>query len=678
MSTEPTPPSSSESSSQADPDVQTGADSQAGTDPQAGAAAGEAAPEIAVEPPPADAERHPFGAETRRLLDIVIHSLYTDREVFIRELVSNAADALEKMRHRQLTESDVTDPGLPLEIRISTDDTAGTITIQDHGIGMTRAELADNLGTIAKSGTLAFVEGLKEKGDSAANLIGQFGVGFYSVFMVAERVDVFTRSWQADGEHLRWSSDGHSGYTITDAPGQQRGCRLVIKLKDDSREFASADRLKSVLLRYSNFVGFPIHLNGTRVNEVEALWLKGKNEISDEQHEAFYKFTSHDFEGPAWHLHFSADAPLQIHALLYVPKHNREWPGMGMLEPGVALYCRRVLIDSSPKGLLPEWLRFVRGVIDSEDLPLSISREAMQDHALVRKIGNVVAGRLLKFLDKEARDKPEAYDDFYRQFHRFLKEGLCSDFERRESISKLLRFESSMTDAGKQTGLQEYVDRMPEHQDTIYYQVGSDRGSIEAGPYLEAFKARGLEVLFLTDSIDPYVAEHLGEFAGRKFAAVDQTGLELPGEAAPDAGGDEQVEPLTGERLTGFCKWLKETLGESVGAVRDSSRLVSRPLMAVRSEGAIPPQMRHMMAAMNPDAALPAEPAADLEVNPRHRLVAALDRLRERDAGLAGQLAEQLRDGALLAAGVLTEPQAMVGRMETLLAELADRGAGER
>lgn len=672
MSTESTPPSSS--ANEPTPETTSAAGDPTGPEIEVEAeVAAEPAPAPAVDPVPADAERHAFGAETRRLLDIVIHSLYTDREVFVRELVSNAADALEKMRHRQLTEPEVTDAELPLEIHISTDDTAGTITIQDHGIGMTREELADNLGTIAKSGTLAFVEGLKEKGDSAANLIGQFGVGFYSVFMVAERVDVFTRSWQPGGEHLRWSSDGHSGYTVTEAPGQQRGCRLVIKLKEDSREFASAARLRSVLLRYSNFVGFPIFLNGERVNEVEALWLKSKNDISDEQHEAFYKFTSHDFEGPAWHLHFSADAPLQIHALLYVPKHNREFPGMGMLEPGVSLYCRRVLIDSSPKGLLPEWLRFVRGVIDSEDLPLSISREAMQDHALVRKIGNVVTGRLLKFLDKEARDKPEAYDDFHRQFHRFLKEGLCSDYERREAIAKLLRFESSMTEAGKQTSLQDYVDRMSGEQDTIYYQVGNDRASIEAGPYLEAFKERGLEVLFLTDSIDPYVAEHLGEFAGKKFAAVDQAGLQLPGDPAPAGDGEGQAEPLEGDRLTGFCKWLKESLGDSVGAVRDSSRLVSRPLMAVRSEGAMSPQVRRMMAAMSPDAELPAEPPADLEVNPRHRLVLALERLRAEDAGLADEMAAQLRDGALLAAGVLTEPQAMVGRMEDLLARLAER-----
>lgn len=623
-------------------------------------------PESTGNSEPAQAEHRSFAAETQRLLDIVIHSLYTDRDVFVRELVSNAADALEKMRHRQLTEPGVTDPDLPLEIRITTDDTAKTITIQDHGIGMTHDELVENLGTIAKSGTLAFVQSLKEKGDSVGNLIGQFGVGFYSVFMVAERVEVYTRSWRPDGGHLCWSSDGNTGFTITEAPGQQRGCRLVIKLKEDCAEFASPHRMKSVLLRYSNFVGFPILLNGERVNEVEALWLKPKSEVSDEEHEAFYKFTAHDFEGPGYHLHFSADAPLQIHALLYVPKNNREWPGMGMMEPGVALYCRRVLIDSAPKGLLPEWLRFVRGVIDSEDLPLSISREAMQDHALVRKIGNVVVGRLLKFLDKEATDDPEKFERFHGQFQRFLKEGLCSDYERREAISKLLRFESTMTDPGKTTGLQAYVDRMPEHQDTIYFQVGSDRASIEAGPYLEAFKARGLEVLFLTESIDPYVAEHLDTFAGKKFAAVDQAGLELPGEAAPTEGG----EPLSGDDLTGFCQWFKETLGDSVGEVRASSRLVSRPLMAVRGEGAMSPQVRRMLAAMNPDGALPPEPAADLEVNPAHPLVVALAGLRERDADLAQDIAGQLRDGALLAAGVLAEPQTMVGRMEELLVRL--------
>ena len=316
--------------------------------------------------------QHPFQAEVGQLLDIVTHSLYTDREIFVRELVSNASDALEKMRLLQLTEKEIFDDKLPLEINITTDETAGTLTIADYGIGMTRAELAQNLGTIAHSGSKAFVEAMKQGGREGGNVIGQFGVGFYSAFMVAGEVKVFTHSWRNDGEHLVWTSDGTTGYGIEGAEGQRRGCRLVLRLKEDASEFAKPARIRQILAKYSNFVGFPIHLNGERINTVEALWLKPKAEVTAEQYQEFYRFACHAFDEARYTIHFNADAPLNINALLFVPTRNAEQFGMGQMEPGISLYCRRVLIDPKPSKFLPDWMRFLRGVVDSEDIPLEL------------------------------------------------------------------------------------------------------------------------------------------------------------------------------------------------------------------------------------------------------------------------------------------------------------------
>ena len=389
-----------------------------------------------------DSETKEFHAEVRQLLDIVIHSLYTDREIFIRELISNASDALEKLRMTQLTENKIFEGDLPLEVNVTTDEAARTITIADYGIGMTRDELSENLGTIAHSGTKAFLE--KTKDGAKPDVIGQFGVGFYSAYMVADKVEVFTHSWQEDEEHLRWESDGASGYTIDEVEGQRRGSRIVVHLKEEHEEFAKTQRVRGIVERYSNFVGFPVNLNGERVNTVEALWLRSKKEVTEEQYKEFYQFTAHAMDNPRYTMHFSADAPLAINALLFVPEENAERMGLGAQPPGVALYCRKVLIDAQPEGLLPEWLRFLRGVVDSEDLPLNISRESMQDTALVRKLNEVITKRFIKFLVKQAEDSPGDYKQFYERFNRFLKEGIVASPAHQELLAGLLRFESSM------------------------------------------------------------------------------------------------------------------------------------------------------------------------------------------------------------------------------------------
>src|SRR3954469_19256301 len=405
----------------------------------------------------ATTEKHAFQAEIGQLLEIVTHSLYTDKEIFVRELISNAADALEKVKFLQTSGQPVVEPELPLTISVTTDETAKTISIADTGVGMTEAELVENLGTIAHSGSKAFLEQLKASKDDA-HLIGQFGVGFYSAFMVADKVSVYTRSAKEEGSGLLWTSDGASGYEIEPAEAQSRGTRIVLHLKEE--EFAKQYRVESIIKRYSNFVQFPIELNGTAVNTQQALWTKNKNELTDADYEGFYKYVAHDSEPPQYRLHFSADAPLSIKALLFVPQKNHELVSMTRSEPEVHLYCKKVLIQANPKHLFPEWLRFLRGVVDSEDLPLNISRESMQDSALMRKLNEVLTKRVLRWLEDEAKADPDKYDRFFREHGYCFKEGVATDWSHREAVAKLLRFESSQTEAAKTTSLTDYVSRM--------------------------------------------------------------------------------------------------------------------------------------------------------------------------------------------------------------------------
>jgi molecular chaperone HtpG len=604
-------------------------------------------------------ETHEFRAEIRQLLDLVVHSLYTDKEIFLRELVSNASDAMEKLRHIEATEKDVHSPTLPAEIHITTDKEAGTLTIADHGIGMNHDELVENLGTIAHSGTKAFLAALKETGKPPGELIGQFGVGFYSAFMVADKVEVHTRSWRPDGNALVWTSDGQGGYEIDAAPEDTpRGVKMVLHLKEGEKEYAEEHRVRHLIETYSNFVGFPILLNGTRVNEVEALWLKNKSEVTEDQYKAFYQFACRAFDEPSFRLHFSADAPIAINALLFIPTENPEKLGFAKAEPGVALYSRKVLIDPSPKGLLPDWMRFVRGVVDSPDIPLNISRESMQDSALVRKIGTVISKRVLKLLEKEAEADPEKYRAFYRNFERFIKEGVASDYAHREALAKLLRFESSLTDVGAVCGFTDYVSRMKEGQEAIYYLVGPGRDHIETSPYLEAFKARGLEVVYFTDAVDEYVIDSLGTFDGKKLVSIRHGGVELD-----DA--DAEGESLSDEETTALCEFLKSHLGDRVTRVDKGKRLVDSPVIALVPEDGMSPQMRQMMKAM--DENFKDEVKVELEINPRHPLIRKLAATREANPDLAGLVASQLFDNAMIAAGLLEDARDMVKRMNELM-----------
>ena len=604
-------------------------------------------------------QKFEFQAEIKQLLDIVIHSLYTEKEIFVRELVSNASDALEKLRHSQLTEKEIFDDKLDLEINLTTDDKAKTLTIQDYGVGMTRAELVENLGTIAHSGSKAFLKALGEGGAKNSNLIGQFGVGFYSAFMVAKSVKVFTHSWRAGEPGQLWESDGSGSYAIEESEGQRRGCKIVIELKDDCAEFSQEWRVKEILERYSAFVSVPVNLNGKRINTVQALWLRSKNEIKDEEYTEFYKFQAHAFDEPRLRLHFSADAPLAINALLFVPKDNTEKLGFARTEAAVSLYCRKVLIDAKPKDLLPEWLRFLKGVVDSEDLPLNISRETMQDKALIEKLNKVITKRFLKFLDEEAKNRPDAYAEFYSEFGIFLKEGAAMDFTHKEQLTKLLRFESSLTEKGKTTSLADYVTRMGTEQKEIYYLVGPNRAAIESGPYLEGFKARNLEVLFCYESVDEYVMNNVREFDGKKLTAADHADVKLADLPKPEGSlSEDDTKKLT--------TWLKDTLGERVAEVKASDRLVDSPALALNADKFTSPHMRRMMKAMNKDGG-DSPLRVNLEINPRSAVIKRLFETHTASPDRAKLVAEQILDNALISAGLLEDANQMVARLYKLL-----------
>ncbi|MBS0663366.1 MAG: molecular chaperone HtpG [Verrucomicrobia bacterium] len=604
-------------------------------------------------------QKFEFQAEIKQLLDIVIHSLYTEKEIFIRELVSNASDALEKLRHTQLTEKHIADEKLELEVNVTTDDKAKTITIQDSGIGMTRAELIENLGTIAHSGSKQFLKSLGEGGAKNANLIGQFGVGFYSAFMVAKRVRVYSRSWRPDEPAHVWTSDGSGSYEIEEVADQTRGSKIVIELKDDCSDYATDFKVKAILERYSAFVSFPINLNAKRVNTIQALWLRSKHEIKEEEYTEFYKFIGHAFDEPRLRLHFSADAPLAINALLFVPKDNTEKFGFARSEPSVALYCRKVMIDARPKDLLPEWLRFLKGVVDSEDLPLNISRETMQDRSLVEKLNKVITKRFLKFLEEEAKQRPDAYHEFYAEFGLYLKEGAAMDFTHKDQLTKLLRFESSLTEKGKTTSLADYVSRLGADQKEIYYLVGPNRAAIESGPYLEGFKARNLEVLFCYEAVDEYVMNHVREFDGKKLTAADHADVKLKDIPQPE-GALSEADAKT------LTKWLKETLGERVAEVKVSDRLVDSPALALNADKFMSPHMRRMMKAMNKDGA-DSPLRVNLEINLRAAVMKRLFETHTAAPDRAKLVAEQILDNALISAGLLDDATPMVARLYKLL-----------
>ena len=621
------------------------------------------------------ATTHEFQAETKKLLDIVINSLYTERDVFIRELISNGADALEKYRHESLTrnQEDLFDSHVPLEISIDLDEENKELTITDTGIGMTGEELVTNLGTIAHSGSNSFLADLAEAARKDVSLIGQFGVGFYSAFMAGSKVRVQSRSWDGTEGH-EWVSDGTGSFEISECPGLHRGTKIIISLKEGCEDYAKKWKVESIIKQYSSFVPFPIKLEGDTVNTVQALWARNKSEISDDEYLEFYKFIANAADDPLYRLHFSTDAPLSINSLLFVPKENFEIMGFGRVSPGVNLYCQRILIDQHSESILPEWLRFLKGVVDSEDLPLNISRQALQDNALVAKIRRVLTKRFLKFLAEEAKKDEESYLKFWETFGIYLKEGVASDFEYRTELGKLLRFESSKSKESTPVGLDEYLLRMSPDQEEIYYINGSSRAAIEAGPYVEMFRKKDIEIIYTTEPIDDFVLSHLAEYEGKKFVSADRADLSLEDKSeSTEEGQEKSAQQLDDKKSEELISWLKKTLNDKVADVSKSSRLVESPAMIVNPDGYMTSSMERVMAAGRMEKGLTGEISKkNLEINTANTLICRLAELIDSDEMFAAEVALQIYDNAMIQAGLSVDPQEMVERNYRILQKAVD------
>ena len=621
------------------------------------------------------ATTHEFQAETKKLLDIVINSLYTERDVFIRELISNAADALEKFRHESLTrdQEDLFDSHVPLEITIDLDEENNELTITDTGVGMTGEELIADLGTIAHSGSNSFLAELAEAARKDVSLIGQFGVGFYSAFMAGSRVRVQSRSWDGS-EGNEWVSDGTGSFEISECPGLHRGTKIIISLKEGCEDYAKKWKVESIIKQYSAFVQFPIKLEGDTVNTIQALWTRNKSEIKDDEYLEFYKFIGNATDDPLYQLHFSTDAPLAINSLLFVPKENFEIMGFGRVSPGVNLYCQKILIDQHSESILPEWLRFLKGVVDSEDLPLNISRQALQDNALVAKIKRVLTKRFLKFLAEEAKKDEEGYLKFWETFGIYLKEGVASDFEYRTELGKLLRFESSKSKESTPIGLDEYLLRMVPDQDEIYYINGSSRAAIEAGPYVEMFRKKDIEIIYTTEPIDDFVLSHLAEYEGKKFVSADRADLSLDdkGESTQEEQ-DKSSQTLDEKQSEELINWLKKTLNDKVADVSESSRLVESPAMIVNPDGFMTSSMERVMAAGRIEKGLTGEISKkNLEINTANELICRLAELINSDESFAAEVALQIYDNAMIQAGLSVDPLEMVERNYRILQKAVD------
>lgn len=598
-----------------------------------------------------------FQTETRQMLDIVTNSLYTDREVFLRELISNASDALEKARYLK-TKNEMVDDTLPLEVRIFTDEANKTITLQDTGVGMNEDDLVNLLGTIARSGSKAWVrENANDPNATRENIIGQFGVGFYSSFMVAKKVEVFSRSAKvadSDKPGSYWVSDGSGEYEISEAEGVERGTKIIIHLKDDATSFSVANKVDKIIQKYSNFVGFPIYLNGARLNTIQAIWTLSKNEVTEDQHLEFYRYFSGAYDTPTYRMHFTTDAPIQINALFYFPERHMEKFGVGRTEPGTSLYSRKVLIKSKAQGLLPDYFRFIRGVVDSEDVPLNISRENMQDSLLISRISSVLTKRIIKFLLDEDRKDPAKYAQWYQEFSTFIKEGVCSDFAHKNDLAKLLRFESSVEPKGKLISLDEYVSRMPPTQQNIYYLCVPNRFLGETSPYFEGLKAAGTEVLFLYHGMDDFVMNSIREYNSRKLVSAESS-------------SDNSKSSEDNNKHAALISYIKEVLGKKVSTVTVSKRISSYPAIVVDHESAATRRMLRMMDGGNfleMDSSLSRQ---KLEINPEHPIFTKLMQAKEVDPTTSKLVVEQVFDNALLAADILDNPRSMLPRMISLL-----------
>jgi len=616
-----------------------------------------------------------FKAEVNKLLDILVHSLYTNREIFLRELISNASDALDKLRFETTRGTEVVDSDLSLEIDISVDKEAKKITIRDTGIGMDEDEIIANLGTVAKSGTEAFLKMLSEnadagKNESAASIIGKFGVGFYSVFMVAEKVVVTSRSYHKDAAPVRWISSGSGTFSV-EYPEEsiQRGTTIEIELRENAAEYADPDKIKNIIKKHSNFVAFPIKVDGEKVNTVRALWREPKFKIKKEEYEEFYKFLTHDYQEPLDTLHVSIDAPVQFNALIFFPKQIFDMFGTLREDRGLDLYVNGVLIQHKNKDLIPEYLAFCKGLVESPDIPLNISRETLQENRVIQKISSALVKQVLNHLSKMAKDDKEKYDAFWKEHGKVFKFGY-TDYANQEKFAELLRFNSSAMENGDAlTSLAEYTERMKEGQKEIYYLTGASREAIESDPHLELFRRKGIEVLYLYEPVDEFALSGLGKYKDYELKAVEQADVSALDEVKGEEKETPQAEALSDSDEKIFKKLLermKDILGDRVTEVRESKRLHDSASCLVNPDGSMTSHMHKMMQMMNKDLT---PPSKVMEVNKDHPLTRNLLKIYKNDPRdpFIEETTEQMYEAALLLEGYLTDPHRLVNRMNKML-----------
>lgn len=619
------------------------------------------------------AESFGFKAEIQQLLYILAHSLYKDRDIFLRELISNASDALTRIYFESLTNRDVLDAEAPLEIHIDVVETEEgqprQIVIKDSGIGMTEEEAKRNLGTIAQSGAREFLHKLEKGSIDPNDVIGQFGVGFYSIFMVAQHVRVVSRSYQPEAEAVAWISDGGDSFQIEAADKSDRGTEIHITLKPDAGEFADEWKLRQTVKKYSDYVRYPIYVGETQANQQQSLWRKAAAEVEEGEYNRFYQQMTMDFEEPLLTVHFASDAPVQVRALLFVPARREAGPLRLRREPGLMLYSHNVLIQEYATDLLPTWLSFVDGVVDSEDLPLNVSRETVQNNRLMQQLGKTIRNRVLRELRKLGENDAERYGRFWEEYKVVLKEGAVVDPAAKEDVLPLFRYRS--TQSGEQlTSLDEAIGRMAENQEGLYYIIGDSLSAVTNSPHLDAFKARNLEVLYWTDPLDVLLATSLTEYKDKKLLNVDSAGLELPDLPEEEEAADENspVPEADFNRFVGRCV---TTLGDRVVEVRTSKVLKDSPVRLVSPKDAPQQEMQRIYRMMGREYEVPQK---IFEINRRHPLIADLARLvtQHPESALIPLSIEQLYASALLQEGLHPNPVEMLPRIQQLLGIAAE------
>lgn len=616
-------------------------------------------------------ETRGFQSEVKQLLQLMIHSLYSNKEIFLRELISNASDAADKLRFRALSNPELYENDGELRVRISADKDQGTLTISDNGIGMSREEVIENLGTIAKSGTKAFLESLGSDQVKDSQMIGQFGVGFYSAFIVADKVTVRSRAAGAPAdEGVFWESTGEGEYTIADIEKAERGTEITLHLRDDEKEYLDNWRLRSVISKYSDHIALPVEIeekneeDGTvtweKINQAKALWTRSKSEISDEEYIEFYKHISHDYADPLTWSHNRVEGKQEYTSLLYVPSKapfdlwNRDQ------QHGLKLYVQRVFIMDDAEQFMPNYLRFIRGVLDSNDLPLNVSREILQDSALTRSLRSALTKRVLQMLEKLAKSDTEKYQTFWQQFGLVMKEGPAEDMANSETIAKLLRFATTHTDSSVQNvSLEDYVSRMVEGQDKIYYITADSYAAAKGSPHLELFRKKGIEVLLLSDRIDEWMMNYLSEFDGKQFQSVSKADESLDKLADENKAEQEEAD----KQLEPFIERVKSFLGERVKEVKLTHRLTDTPAIVTTDVDEMSTQMAKLFAAAGQAAP---EVKYNFELNPTHPLVKKAAEVT--DESVFADWVDVLLDQALLAErGTLEDPNLFIRKINELL-----------